>query len=393
MIEPVSSLKVTHIASGDLWAGAEAQIASLLIALQRVEGVELDVILLNHGELEKRLRQAAIPVTVLDERQIGPFGIGWRLWRYLRQARPEIVHTHRYKENVLGSVAAALIGAKSVRSVHGRDEDDSPLWRLDKRLFRWLDRLCGRYLQQRLIAVSAQLGEELAADFARQPIKIIESGIDAHALAAAAMPAAVLSGRAERVRIGFIGRLVPVKRVDLFLQTARALQERQPDTFEFYIIGAGPQQALCQQLSAELGLAEAVHMLGFRVDVPAALAALDLLLMTSDHEGMPISLLEALSLQVPIVASAVGGIPNMLADGEAGTLVHEQQPQAYADAVLALLADPESLQRKVQRGLERARDDYSVERCAADYVALYRGLMNVSEGATQAASSIKTTGA
>src|SRR5690625_6993292 len=115
---PMSALRITHIASGDLWAGAEAQMANLLAALHQTEGVKLDVVLLNHGELEARLRQAGIPVTVLDEGELSAFIIAWRLWRHFRRKRPDLVHTHRCKENVLGSVAARLVGARSVRTVH-----------------------------------------------------------------------------------------------------------------------------------------------------------------------------------------------------------------------------------------------------------------------------------
>lgn len=390
---PMSALRITHIASGDLWAGAEAQMANLLAALHQTEGVKLDVVLLNHGELEARLRQAGIPVTVLDEGQLSAFIIAWRLWRHFRRKRPDLVHTHRCKENVLGSVAARLVGARSVRTVHGRDEDDSPRWRLDKRSYRWLDRFSGRWLQQRLIAVSAQLREELAVDFSRQRITVIENGIDVDALVRAAKPRASLPGQAGRIRIGLVGRLAPVKRVDLFLQVAHDLQARQPGMFEFYVVGEGAQDVFCRQLIERLGLNDVVHLLGFHANAAAILAALDLLLMTSDHEGLPMTLLEALGLEIPIVAGAVGGIPELLADGAAGTLVHQQQPGAYVEAVLALFADPASLQRKVRSGVARVRGHYSAERNADEHVALYREIVSISGVAARAGnSSTETTG-
>lgn len=367
-------MKVLHIASGDLWAGAEVQVFNLARALQQQEGVEVEVILFNHGELEARLQQAGVPVTVFDESRHGGLAIGWRTLSHVRRSRPDIVHTHRHKENVLGSVAARLFGARSLRTVHGRDEGDIPRWRLDKQLYRWLDRVCGRWLQQRVVAVSEQLAEELAAVFPRRQIVVVGNGIDIVRLAEAVTAGVELAGQADRQRVGFVGRLVPVKRIDLFLRTAQQLQQRQPGRFEFYVIGDGPQRQHCQQLIQQLGLTDCVHQLGFRADATALLARMDVLLMTSDHEGLPMTLLEAMALGVPIVASAVGGIPQALAHGQGGCLVQDQDPQAYAAAVLEALADPAASSQRVRRAAQQVRQHYSAASSAADYAQLYRRL-------------------
>lgn len=367
-------MKVLHIASGDLWAGAEVQVCNLVRALQQQPDLEVEVVLYNHGELEARLQQAGVAVTVFDESRHNALTIGWRTWRYLRQRRPDVVHTHRHKENVLGGVAARLIGASSLRTVHGRDEAAIPPWRFDKKLYRWLDRACGRWLQQQIVAVSAQLAEELAADFPPRQIRVIANGVDAAGLAQALTERVELPGQPGRLRIGFVGRLAPVKRADLFLQVAQQLQQRCPDRFEFYLVGDGPQRALCQQLIQQLGLVETAHLLGFRSDATALLARLDLLLMTSDHEGLPMAVLEAMALGVPIVASAVGGIPQALAEGQCGRLVGAQDPAGYTAAVLDLLTDRGACQQQVRRAGQRVRQHYSAAYNAAEYAHLYRGL-------------------
>lgn len=367
-------MKVIHIASGDLWAGAEAQLYSLVCALHHTKGIDVEVILLNHGELEARLRRAGVSVTVFNERELSSLTVGWRVLRHVRRARPDIVHTHRHKENVLGSIAARLAGVGSLRSAHGRDEAAIPGWRLDKRLYRLLDQLCGRWLQQRVVAVSAQLAKELVTYFPGEQITVIENGVDIAGVLLAAATGAELPGQPGRIRVGFVSRLVSVKRIDLFLQTAHKLHRGKPGMFDFYIVGDGPQYDLCRQLIAQLDLVDCAHMLGFRADVAAVLAGMDLLLITSDHEGLPMTLLEAMSLEVPVVASAVGGIPQALGHGQCGRLVHAQQAKAYVAAVLELLADPVSRRKLVQHALDRVRDYYSAERSAADYVNLYRQL-------------------
>src|SRR5690606_288992 len=119
-----------------------------------------------------------------------------------------------------------------------------------------------------------------------------------------------------------------------FLRTARRLHELRPEAIDFYIVGDGPEADRCRVLIEVLGLKGNVHMLGFRPDATAVLAAMDLLLITSDHEGLPMVLLEAMSVGVPVVASAVGGIPAVLDHGRYGRLVNDQQPQRYAESVL-----------------------------------------------------------
>lgn len=392
-------MKVIHIASGDLWAGAEVQLYNLACALQELPDLELEVILLNHGELESRLRQAGISCQVLDERQLGSLQIGWRLLQYLRRARPDIVHTHRQKENVLGGMAALLAGVPSLRTVHGGVEATPPKWRLDKRAYRWLDWLCGRFLQRRLVAVSGDLGQALTARFPAARVSVIENGIEQAAVLQAARRSQPLPGRPGRLRLALVGRLVPVKRADLFLRTAHRLQELRPGGIDFYIVGDGPEAGRCRALIEVLGLEGDVHMLGFRPDATAVLAAMDLLLITSDHEGLPMVLLEAMSLGVPVVASAVGGIPVVLDHGRYGRLVSGQQPQRYVEAVLPLLDDPAGRQALASLARQRVREHYTAARNASAYLDLYGRLCAGGSGARTAdrsgtaVSSGKSSGA
>lgn len=386
-------MKVVHIASGDLWAGAEVQLYNLVTTLHAARDVSVDVVLLNHGELETRLKKAGVHVTVLDESALNAGQILWRLTHYLRRRRPHLVHTHRQKENVIGSLAAALAGAPSLRSVHGRNEAQAPWWRLDKHVARGFDWACGRWLQQSVVAVSGQLGTELANRFGAERLDVIANGVDPDAIAAAAALQQPLPATGGRLKLAFIGRLVPVKRVDLFLQIARDLCDRKPGMIDFYIVGDGPDLAECRATIEAMGLRNNVHLLGFRADVLGVLAAMDMLLMTSDHEGLPMILLEAMSLGVPVVASAVGGIPAALDDGQCGRLVERQVAEDYVDAVLPLLEDPVGRAMLAQRASEHVRRRYSAQNSADLHAALYRRLCPgsavaaVSRGAPEASST------
>ena len=153
--------KALHIASGDLWAGAEVQMYTLVTSLLAL-GTSITVILLNHGTLEYRLRNAGIDVVVLDETKLSGFRILLELIRVIRQKRPNVIHTHRHKENILGSISALVTGnIPSLRTVHGVRKQ--PHFRdIPQRIINLLNRLTGCFLQKRIIAVSEDLASILA---------------------------------------------------------------------------------------------------------------------------------------------------------------------------------------------------------------------------------------
>jgi len=159
-------VRVLHIASGDLWAGAEVQLFTLAKALKNNTNTIVDIILLNYGILEKKLIGNGINVIVFDETKLSSLAILWKLIRIIHQVQPDVIHTHRLKENILGCVAARLNGnIPTLRTAHGAPEH-SPSWRqFPKRIIHWLDFFCGRYLQQAIISVSEDLAERLKKRF------------------------------------------------------------------------------------------------------------------------------------------------------------------------------------------------------------------------------------
>ena len=142
-------------------------------------------------------------------------------------------------------------------------------------------------------------------------------------------------------RIGIAGRLVPVKRVDLFIKAAVELFKTHPElSISFHIYGDGPLRTELVALNRKLNAERMIHFEGHCKNLQQELANLDILLITSDHEGLPMVLLEAMSLKTPAIAHAVGGIPTVLNQGECGVLVSEHQPSSYADAIFQLIKSP-----------------------------------------------------
>lgn len=365
-------ITVIHVASGDLWAGAEVQLYYLAKELHKNKKIRLTVVLLNHGILERELRQAGIPVTVFDEKTLGSLRIFLRLRAFMKAVSPHIVHTHRQKENVLGSFSVwPPSKAKSLRTVHGSPESKPRLLHIHKQVFRMADRLCGRFLQTRVVAVSQQLADQLSLHFPAHKIRIIENGIDVEAVRKAASEPIQLPGPAHVINIAIVGRLVPVKRVDIFLQVAHTLAKESEDRYAFYIFGDGPLRDEITSLLQTIGLERRVFMMGFQSNIAVFLSKMNFLLITSDHEGLPMNLLEALSLRLPVIAHSVGGIPMVLDNGKCGVLVTENSPESYAGAIRDCLSEPDLLNERINNGYQRLLTRYTSAHTAKLYAQLY----------------------
>ena len=378
VIQKTRSIKLLHIASGDLWAGAEVQLFTLAKSLNKRQKVNVDIILLNHGVLEQKLLSNGINVTVLDESKLNGLQILLQLISKIRKNKPDVIHTHRLKENILGSVAALLSGnIPTLRTSHGAPEH-KPAWHnIPKRLIFFMNWFCGRFLQKKIIAVSQDLAKILQKDFPEDKIIVIENGIDLTSLANIKKPdKADVESNFSSFRIGIVGRLVPVKRVDLFIETAAILVNTHPELIiSFHIFGDGP---LCTELethSQKLNIGKVVHFEGHCEHMHDELADLDILLITSDHEGLPMVLLEAMAVKTPVIAHAVGGIPKVLNQGECGILISEHTASAYANAIYQLIKNPEIRKNLINNALNHVNTFYSSEKNANAYLETYINLM------------------
>ena len=170
-----------------------------------------------------------------------------------------------------------------------------------------------------------------------------------------------------------MGRLVPIKDVPTFLDAARRVHERRPDT-RFAVVGDGEERAGLEARSAALGLAGAVHFFGWRRDLAEVYGDLDVVVNASRNEGTPVALIEALAAARPVVATAVGGTPDLVGKDERGLLVPPGEPEALAAAVVNVLEGSEAARRRAQAGREHVLKQHSSERLFHDMDALYREL-------------------
>jgi glycosyltransferase involved in cell wall biosynthesis len=359
-------LRVLHVASGDSWAGAEVQIFQLVRAMARDSSLNLTIALLNDGELASRLRSCGFNPQIFDESRLSTLSIARALTGLCRRLRPHVVHTHRAKENLIGAAAAFLTpGALSLRTVHGAMEKPVIGVQLSRRLAGYLDRFAGRHLQAKVVAVSDELRSQLVPTYGADSVVSIWNGIDVNDVRAQSTAGGpTLPGS---VRIGFVGRLTQVKRVDIFLRTARELMNRGMHKARFFVVGEGALRAKLESQAAALDLGSACDFLGFHSNCLPLMKQLDVLVLTSDHEGLPMAVLESLALGVPVVAHHVGGLPEVLDKPERGVLVRDHRPSAYADGIEEALR----YRRPERDGADMLPQMFHISNCAQQYTQLY----------------------
>lgn len=383
--DTINGMKVLHILSGDLWAGAEVQAYTLLAELGRTPSVQVAAALMNEGELADRLRKLSIPVTVLPENHLNVWQLLRRLSKLMSQWQPDIVHTHRFKEDILGSLANQFgPRARCIRTAHGAPETMLRGWQSwPQRTLASLHRWCASILTQKTIAVTADLAAKLATHYPAKRIIVIENGIDIEAVRTAARDLPTIAFDPIKTHIGIAGRLAPVKRTDLFLEAAAIMRRQDPEReWEFHLFGEGPlRQSLLSKAQA-LDLISVMHFHGHRNDVAACIARLDVLIMCSDHEGLPMTLLEAMAMGTTVVGHAVGGIAQLLQGDTHGWPVTDHTGAGYAHAVRKALADPTAKAIRAHAAASNVEMNYSAALCAKRHLTLYSEVLSASSAGT-----------
>jgi len=366
-------MNILHLASGDLWAGAEVQLFHLAKGLSKTEDVELTVILLNHGQLENELKKHGVQVQVIDETSLSSLGIFIRLFSLIKIIRPEIIHTHRLKENILGGLCAKLQGIKSIRTVHGATESSNGNASLRSKILDALDKYSGIFLQNKIVAVSSELRHKLLQNYTADKLEIIENCIDIEYVNSKLKIDAVPMPAKNGFDVAFIGRFVNVKRVDRFYEIAKAVVSHPAGKgIHFHMIGDGPlKQDIEQQLRRD-GLGKQIHLHGFLANTLPALKQMDLLLFTSDHEGLPMTLLEAMALNVPVISRNLAGIKEALCNGDCGFILNSDNIMDYVDTIISIASNKSEAEARANLAREQIDWKYNITANIAKYMELYK---------------------
>jgi glycosyltransferase involved in cell wall biosynthesis len=332
--------------------------------------------------------QRGVHIVTLEDlhRDISPFRdvrAAIRLARLIRRERPSILHTHTAKAGAVGRTAALLAGRAKppiiVHTFHGHVLRGyfNPLATFG---FRMLERALAR-TSTALVAVSPQVRDDLVALGVAPASKfaVIRLGIELDERVGASEDERRKTRRAlgvaeDTFMVGWVGRMTAVKRTDDVLLAMRGLLDHGIDA-TLCLVGDGPDRESLERRAHELGIARRCLFVGYQQDVARFYEALDVLLLPSVNEGTPVSVIEALAAGRPVVATRVGGVPDVVRDGIDGFLVEVGDVDALAERLAELAREPA---RRAQMGsAARARvfERYSVDRLVSDVDRLYKTLL------------------
>lgn len=291
------------------------------------------------------------------------------LARHLRDWKADLIHCHLPLAGVVGRLAAAMVRVPVVYTEHNAIERYHPATRAAARA-TWR-------LQRRVIAVSADVKSSVARHFGeRVPVQVVRNGVSLKRFSRA--PGAgnelrrQLGVAEDGVLVGSVAVFRKQKRLDLWLEAAKLILERRPET-HFLLVGDGPLRAQVAQQIQALGLTRKVSLPGLREDVVPYLAAMDIYLMSSDFEGVPIALLEAMSMEVPVVATRAGGIPEVVDPGVTGLLQPRGDASPLAASVIELIeGGRDERQAMGRRARERVAADFGTTRMMREIEEIYR---------------------
>lgn len=356
-------LRVVHLVSA-LNIGGLEKVVFDLVRLTDPQRVTVRVVCLGKaGHLESAFHDLGVRVESLDVLGKGTLKATLALARWLRAERPDVLHTHNPSPHVVGALAAKLAGVGMlVHTKHGRNYPGD----------RWRVRLnrMAAWLGSRVVAVSENVAR-VAIDIERVPpgkVQVIWNGIDLERF----RPSYPTSGPVRRAI--HVARIMdPPKDHGTLLRAVRRVVDAVPD-FTLDIVGDGPHRTQTEALCRELGLERQVRFLGFRSDIHALLTQCDVFLLSTTTEGLSITLLEAMASGLPVVTTNVGGNPEVVAEGETGLLVPAGSPREMADAILALVRDPERARAYGAAGRKRVEAHFDLRKTVERYCELYETL-------------------
>jgi len=367
-------VKVCHVAMGDLWAGAEVHLVALLTHLVRLEEFDCSVILFNEGRLVEELRRLSLSVIVISEKRHSPIAVAYRLAKIFRTVRPDIVHTHKYKDSILATMAARCVGVPHViRVVHGMPEPFKGLSNVNMSLYTLVDRFVLDWLVDKLIAVSSDIQRALVKIYGADRVVRVHNGIDLEAVQAK-------TSRSDKRKewnisdsvtlVGTVGRLVPVKGHMVLLEALQILHQSHC-MVTLLIVGDGPLRGDLEAEVRRLGLEEFVRFAGHQVEPYDFINMMDVFVLPSLHEGIPMVLLEALALRRPVVATRVGGIPEVIEHGRTGLLAEPSDAASLAGFIQRMVQDLPMAASIGKAGRARVEDEFTANTMAGKTAELY----------------------
>lgn len=379
----MKQIDILHIISGDLWAGAEVQVFHTLVFLKKQSKLSFTVALFNDGILNQRLLENGIDTFIIDENKKNWMLMLLMLTRLISRLRPSIVHVHAFKEHILGQIASYLNRSKVtiIRTFHGMSEVPKGLsykkyiklsivHKIEKYFLNHSDRT-------NIIAVSKDLQRFLTTSFHRAVITQIYNAIPISL--EKLVPKECIREKYNVANntfwIGTIARLSEPKNLGLLIDAGRELLLTGVN-FKISIWGDGPLRNNLQKQIDQYNIQKHISLEGFESNILPVLNSIDLFVLCSLHEGLPMSLLEAMSVNTPVVCTAVGGMEEVIKDNYSGLLIPNNDVMALTSAIVRLHQDTTLRERLVMNANKKVKQEFNIENTNNKLIDLYGTILN-----------------
>ena len=339
-------------------------------------GVDTDIVCLNseaNSTVGRELQTMGLPVTYFPAPHLMDIPRMWKVGRYLRRNRPDVMQTHLLYANVVGGLTGAAAGIPVIATLHTTGPE---AWH--SALRSWMEAQVLKRLDRRIVAIGYKTAEAHQPRVGRKKIDVIPNAVRLPVQLTASERAAVrrdlMRQAAAKWLLISVGDFAPRKAFDDLLRAFARLKPRCPQAV-LALAGDGELRAELEALSRSLGLEDSVHFLGNRTDVPRLLAASDMFLCSSVAEGMPLAVMEAMMAGLPIVSTSAGDLEYML-QPDRGIIVPLRQPEQLGQAAAALLEDEARMRALGQRARDYAMQNYDSSAWIKKLLALYQQVMH-----------------
>ena len=353
----------------------------LLNRLKDFSELRIIALSLNRGILTNKLQEAGIETYVIQESNHFIPNICLRAITLLKGKRIDIIHSHRYKENLLALLLGKALRVRNlISTLHGLPEP--ALGNANGAIVTGLKARLNYFIMRNTFSSIAAVSEGMRNvlvrdyDFPKGKVVVVYNGIE--------VPRGIQLHNRESIQfpnrhfhIGTIGRMVSVKGYDLFLEVAGEMI-RQTTKVRFSILGEGPLKEKLVRKARELKVEGHVEFVSERPDPFTFYQDLDLYLNTSLNEGIPMSILEAMACGLPVVATNIGGIPEIISHGEDGLLVEGREPKKYVQSCLRIMEDPKLRITLGQNAIKKVQSCFDSSKMAESYVRLYQKACAIS---------------
>jgi glycosyltransferase involved in cell wall biosynthesis len=362
-------VNVLQLISSGGYYGAENVVVSLAESLQQQNCRSIIGVFHNARQTNDELTRQA-ERRGLNVQQIACRGRwDWQTVRAiqdkLESLNIDLLHTHGYKADIYGFLASRRLGLPVISTCH--------LWTRQTAAVRFYDFLDSLFLRRfdAVVAVSDPIAKSLRLSGIRESkIRVIDNGIDLPSFTQARATLAQKINKGRNLVVGTVGRLVAQKGLEYFLCAAREVLQESPDV-TFVVLGAGPDREKLERMATELAIERNVLFAGHCTDMPGAYASMDVFVLASLDEGMPMAVLEALASKKPVVATRVGAVPRLIIHEKTGLLIEPRDVQALKLAILRLLNDASLRSQLGNAGEALVNRNHSHNVMAKNYLQLY----------------------